>query len=273
MAQKVWIFPPDFTFRPSGELALGTVIKHPRHPTLALASLRSNEHPEIVLPEIDTLHESSHVHSHSSKRSGELNALAKLADLASASTSAGLSLIKEWSLGSVDLEVQTFSNALSKNALKAITRLEPVRKHINSGIFGKKPVYIISGLRVAKTSFQVMDQIRSTASMSIGASGPAPAWVLPVEIGGGISGSCEKNRSDSYATAPGIVYAYRVHVIRAKRDGEEAELFSYRGAFDTSESEESEGEEVECTEATASMLKEDEETKVAIEEYPLQEAS
>lgn len=202
MAQKTWFFPPDFTFRPTGELALGTVIKHPSHPTLALASLRSSEQPKIDLPEIDILQERSHVHSQTSNRSANISFLAKFVDLASATTSVGLSRNKEWLLGSVDLEIQTFGKAISRDALKAITRLEPVKKHINSGIFGKKPVYIITGLRVAKSSFQVTDQTKSSATISLGASGPAPAWVLPLEIGGGISGACEQSRKDSYETGP-----------------------------------------------------------------------
>lgn len=188
MAQKTWFFPPDFTFRPTGEFALGTVIKYPRHPTLALTSLRSSEQPKIDLPEIDILQKRSHIYFQSFNRFANISIFAKFVDLVSATTSAGLLCNKEWLFGSVDLEIQTFGKAISRDVLKAITRLEPVKKHINSGIFGKKPVYIITGLRVAKSSFQITDQTKSSATISLGASGPAPAWVLPLEIGGGISG-------------------------------------------------------------------------------------
>ncbi|TLS20803.1 uncharacterized protein PpBr36_10904 [Pyricularia pennisetigena] len=260
MAQKTWFFPPDFTFRPTGELALGTVIKHPSHPTLALASLRSSEQPKIDLPEIDILQERSHVHSQTSKRSANISFLAKFVDLASARRALAFHATKNGYSGVWTSKYKP----ISRDALKAITRLEPVKKHINSGIFGKKPVYIITGLRVAKSSFQVTDQTKSSATISLGASGPAPAWVLPLEIGGGISGACEQSRKDSYETGPDVVYAYRVHKIRAKKDGDEAELFSYRGAFDASESED---EEVECKELTANMLREDPEMDFDVVEH------
>ncbi|KAL8299218.1 hypothetical protein RB594_003662 [Gaeumannomyces avenae] len=271
MAQKTWFLPPDFTFRPSGELALGTIIKDPSRPTLALAALGSDEHPEIVLPGIETLLEPGHFHSHGSKRSGGANFLAKFVDLASASANANMSRYKEWSLGKVDLEVRTFNKAISEDSLKAITRLERVKRYMSSGRFGKKPVYIISGLRVAKDSFQVMDQAGSVAFMSMEASGPTPAWTLPLELGAGISGSREQSRTDAYRTAADIVYAYRVHVIRATRDGEEAELFSYRTAFGEGGNDEDEAQNMECVDVTANVLKEDLELEPAFDEYSLGE--
>lgn len=55
-----------------------------------------------------------------------------------------------------------------------------------------------------------------------------------------------------------------MHKIWAKKDGDEGELFSYRGAFDASESE---NEEVECKELTANMPKNDPEMDFDVVEY------
>jgi hypothetical protein len=63
---------------------------------------------------------------------------------------------------------------------------------------------------------------------------------------------------DVYETAPGIVFAYRLHVIRPKRAGAEAELFSDRTAFFSGGPEDDEEEEgMEAVEVNAAVLRED----------------
>ncbi|EQB48819.1 hypothetical protein CGLO_11935 [Colletotrichum gloeosporioides Cg-14] len=271
MTQKTWFLPPDFNFLPDGELALGTVIKHPMRPTLALASLGQGGQPEIVLPDINILHESEHLHSRGSKRSISAELFAKCVDLASASGKVEFSSYKNRSLDAINLEVRSFKAGIHPDSLKEIMKLERVKKHIDGGIFGKRPVYIITGLRVAKESFRVTDEIGSSNLVSVTGSGPAPAGLVPVEIGGGLSSGAEKSKADGYGTAPGIVFAYRLHVIRAKKDGDvETELFSHRTAFLTGEGDEDEEvEEMECTDVTTHVMNDDLEVEPDFEEYPL----
>ena len=72
-----------------------------------------------------------------------------------------------------------------------------------------------------------------------------PASTIPGTLGGEISGSREDKRTTGYETAPGIVFAYRLHVIRPKDVGVEVEVFSDRTAFCTGEAEYEEDEEIE----------------------------
>lgn len=66
----------------------------------------------------------------------------------------------------------------------------------------------------------------------------------------------EKTVTDSHETAPGIVFAYRVHVIRYKRAGVETELFQSKGAFTTG-SEKADEEPPVVVEGTKEELDED----------------
>lgn len=269
MTQKTWFLPPNFSFLPDGELALGTVIQYPSRPTLALASLRPDSHPQIVLPRINSFPEPNHSHSTGSSKSigGEL--FAKFIDLASASGKIDASHYKNRSFGPVDLEVRSFGSSIPPESLQAIAALDKVKKYVNGGRFGKRPVYIISGLRVAKDSFRVTNEVGSTTSAALQASGAAPAGPVPLEAGGGISGSREKTRTDGYDTTPGIIFAYRLHVIRSKRDGDtESELFSHKTAFHTGEGDDEE-DEMEFVEVTGEVINDDLDVEPNFDEYPV----
>jgi hypothetical protein len=269
---RTWFLPPDFTFLPDGELSLGTIIPHPGRPTLALASLDPTTYPDIALPSVATVVEPNHAHSRGSSRSFGFELFAKFLDLASASGTADISRDKYKSFDAVDHEVRSFRRALSEDALQGILALPKVKKYMNSGRFGKRPVYIISGLRVARDSFSVTNAVGSAASVELAASGAIPAGPVPLEVGGAVSGSRGKEVTDGYQTAPGVVFAYRLHAIREKRDGSvESELFSHRTAFFSGEGEDSDdGDlEMECVEVTAHVVNEDLEVEPEFDEYPI----
>ncbi|KAK4222782.1 hypothetical protein QBC38DRAFT_489024 [Podospora fimiseda] len=273
MTQKTWFLPPSFNFLPDGELALGTVIPHPSKPTISLASL-VDDHRDIPLPKIQTIVEKFHTHSRGSSRSFGTELFAKILDLASASASVDCSRYRSASLGTVDLDIISFNKAISEPALERITHLKRVKKHIDGGFFGKRPVYIISGLLVARDSFEVLNTVGSATFVAVGASTPLAAAVgAPVEIGGGISVGNEKERSDGYQTAPGVVFAYRVHVIRTARDGDSnTELFSHRTAFLSGGVVDEEEEVMEYREADASVVDDDLDVEVEYDELPIEEA-
>ena len=157
----------------------------------------------------------------------------------------------------MDHEVRTYNGAFTPDALKAIVALDRVKKHIDSGRFGKRCVYIISGLRVAQQSITVTDEEGAKTAASLETAGSVPAGPVPVDLGGSISGEKENKRNDSYETAKGIVFAYRMHVIRLKDVDADAELFSDRTAFFSGEAEDEEGEEMEVVGVDRAVLQQD----------------
>ncbi|KAM0424314.1 hypothetical protein ACHAPT_010460 [Fusarium lateritium] len=271
---KTWFLPPDFNFFPEGEIRLGMLLKYPDRPTLSLASLDPDETPHIPLPAVTTITEAGHAHSSGSGRSAGANIFAKFIDLASASGSADVSSFKEREFGTVDREVRYFSRALSPDALRAVVQLDAVKEFINGGPFGrfrKSQIYLLSGLRVAKDSFSVTNTTGSATSVAAEASASAAGLGAPVEAGGGVSTSKEKHESHSYNTAPGVVFAYRLHVIRAKSNGRaESDLFSDTTAFFTGENDdddEDENQEMELADVTGGSIKGEKGVKSTVEEY------
>ncbi|KAJ4328691.1 hypothetical protein N0V84_000882 [Fusarium piperis] len=271
---KTWFLPPDFSFFPEGEIRLGMILKYPDRPTLALASLDPEETPHIPLPAVTTITETGHAHSAGSGRSAGANVFSKFVDLASVSGSVDVSKYKDREFGAVDHEVRFFSRALSPDALRATLQIDEVKEFINSGPFGrlrKRPVYLISGLRVAKDSFSVTNTTGSTTSRAGEVSASAASLGVPVGAGGGLSRGNEKHELHSYSTAPGVVFAYRLHVIRAKSNSKaESDLFTDTTAFFTGENEDDEDEEdqeMEFMDVTGGVIKGEKGVKSRMDEY------
>ncbi|KAH6614622.1 hypothetical protein B0J18DRAFT_374141 [Chaetomium sp. MPI-SDFR-AT-0129] len=254
MTSKTWFLPPDFTFLPDGQIALGSVIPDPRRPTATLASLA--DHPTIALPKSKSIIEKNRSFTSEKSRSFGLELFAKFLNIASANGKTDVSWYKNKSFSAVDHEVRAYNGAFSPEALKAIMRLDAVKKHIDSGRFGQRHVYIISGLRVAQQSFTVTYEQGKKTEGALGGSGSVPAGTVPVALGGNVSGSRKDKRTDGYETEPGIVFAYRLHVIRPRDADAEGELFSDRTAFFTGEAEE-EGEEMEVAGVNGAVLRGD----------------
>jgi hypothetical protein len=233
MAAKTWFLPPGTTFTPDGIIRLGAVIKDFKRPTLILLEPDANTDPKINLPPVEIVLEKSHVHSRnlSSSVGGEL--WAKFLDLASASMRLELESRDKLEYGSVDHEVHQFKRSLTPESLKAIVSQPAVRQHMDSGLFSKRPVYIVSGLRVVKTGMKVIVQLVKTGGGGGGGPGP-PAGTVPVEIGADVHGERNRDNNDSWETAPGIIFAYRLNIIREKKDEDrESEIFSHRTSFMT----------------------------------------
>ncbi|KAI2616650.1 hypothetical protein GGS26DRAFT_441555 [Hypomontagnella submonticulosa] len=263
---KTWFLPPDFTFK-EDSLQLGTVLPHPAHPSKVL--LEPSEVPELGLPPVQTLIEAGHNHTRSTNSSigGEIKA--SISELASLGTNLNLQGRNVIQYGTVSHEVRSFSRSLSKATLELITAQPAVRRHIDSGLFGKRPVYVISGLRIAVDSMGVTKEKSYTRGGGANASGPVTA--APVELGAEVHGERGKDVLDSYETAPGIVFAYRVNVIRQKRDGYvESEIFAHKTAFMTGMGEDDEEQiEMEAVEVTKGVLEDDLEEEIDTAEHQL----
>jgi hypothetical protein len=273
MTQKTWFLPPDFTFLPDSELALGTIIQNPQRPTRSLASLGPDStHPEILLPKVETLIEVGHSHSRTTNLSICSKLYTRFIEIVSASTSADWSHYKNTSFTDVGLETRVFGQRINEETLQAILGLPKVKKYMKRPVLGNRPVYIISGLRIAKDSFQVARVTDSKVSTSVAASGPATAGALPIEAGGNVDVSSGKNITDAYKTAPGVVFAYRLHVIRERENNEaETELFGHRTAFLTGDGgdEEEDEEELVCEDVTVDIIRDDLNIRVGFENFLL----
>ncbi|PON21538.1 hypothetical protein TGAM01_v209569 [Trichoderma gamsii] len=252
MTSKTWFLPPDFTFLPDGQIALGSIIPSPRQPTATLASAIS--YPTIILPKTKSITEKNLSFSAEKSRSLGLALFAKLLDVGNAKVD--VSWYKNKTFSAVDHEVRTYHGAFAPETLRAILALEDIQKHIDSGRFGKRHVYIITGLRVVRQSFIVTEEKGIKTATSVGVSGFVPTGTVPAVLGATIAGKIDDRARNSYETAPGIVFAYRLHVIRPKNTGADVELFSDRTAFFSGEAEDVEAE-MEIVEVDGAVYRED----------------
>ena len=227
-----WFLPPDFTFAADGPLQLGTVITHPKKPTLVLTALGSSN-LDIKLPRISTLVEPNHSHDHSYARSNSFAIWSQFLAMASASIDIGIGRKESLSHSTVDHEIRTFTDPLTTETALKIAALPVVQQQMASGLFGKRPVYVVSGVRIARTSFTVKKERGTHYNGGLSGSGPPVPGPVPLELGAGVAHARETTVTDSYETAPEIVYAYRVHIVRYKRAGTEMELFQSKSAFMT----------------------------------------
>jgi hypothetical protein len=151
--------------------------------------------------------------------------------IASASVKTDVGSSASLSYGAVDHQIRSFAEPLTAETALKIAALPVVQQHMASGVFSKRRAYVVSGVRIAKTSFTVKKETGANHTVELSGSGPPIPGPVPLELGASVAHHQEKTVTDSYETAPGIVFAYRVHVIRYKQAGVETELFQSRGAF------------------------------------------
>lgn len=285
MSRKgIWFLPrlpgcaPDFTYTEGGRLQLGTILESFNDPTSILFSpATDNASPAINWPPEETVGiEKNHEHSSTDNNlsvGGKI--LAKFCSIASASTELEIKREHALKFGKVDHKVVQFKYHLSPPVIQAILAQSSIKTYIAPNVlhqFVPRPIYVISGLRMAKESFSVAESKDFTrnaaASVDILASGSAAGAdsapvnaVASAPVGGSISGHVnrEKNSSHSYETLEGkeVVFAYSMHVIRQR-----ARLFADSSAFMTDAGD---LEGVECVEVTEELEGLDKESILELE--------
>ncbi|KAK0738077.1 hypothetical protein B0T18DRAFT_394432 [Schizothecium vesticola] len=245
-----WFLAPDFTFTQTSLLRLGTILSSPHRPTLALATTHTGlptsppPPPHLILTELN----------HTHRTSAEAAAAHKLfARFLHASTSASASLRRARDFGTLDLELHTFAHEFSDEYLRATVAVPRVKRHVDGGFLRPRHVYVITGVRVAKTKLTVAWDAEG---------GAAVAGQVRVPVGGvGAEGGArfEVAGRHSFEAAEGVVFAYRVNVIRVRGEEVEEELFSHRAAFMTGAARGVGGPEWECVEGTEEVLRQGDE--------------
>ncbi|MCJ1470419.1 hypothetical protein MMC07_009064 [Pseudocyphellaria aurata] len=229
-----WFLPQDFTFTAEGPLRLGQVLPHWTKPTTVLAAIGSDTAKDIALPATRTLVEPNHAHHQSKSRSNSLSLWAKFEAIASASTNTDIAKKHSIDYSKTDHEIRSFADPLLPDKVTAIANIPTVRKHIDSGMFGKRPVYVVSGLRIATSSFTVTTEESSNVTIE------AEGGMTPGKIGGRVKHDNQGSITDYYDTAPGVLFAYQLYVIRTHKTESETELFTHKSGFLTGEGHEQE---------------------------------
>ncbi|KFG78254.1 hypothetical protein MANI_020363 [Metarhizium anisopliae] len=206
---RTYILAPNLQYRPSGPIQIGNIIADPFQPTRALSSVPVDKHTDI-----ETVTE--HHHELLREKGQSLDARIWVHFLQSIGTESnaerGAERTRAYSID--ELETRYLHSEPADDDPELMRRLaEPrVQAAINAGLFGRQPVYLISGVKIAK-GLSARSELRREAGGGAGTTVPVAE---SVSLGAEVGGKKYDNISSSYRTEESVVFAYQLHVLRLK---------------------------------------------------------
>nr|XP_036577664.1 uncharacterized protein CTRU02_12403 [Colletotrichum truncatum]KAF6784698.1 hypothetical protein CTRU02_12403 [Colletotrichum truncatum] len=243
MATRTYILAPNFTYKPAGAIQIGSIIADPFRPAKSLSQ-------PAVLPAVETVVQYNHDASRQTSRSMRLSLWARALEAAGAEISASRGWDTTDSLSMERLETRYLAQEPGDNDPELLKRLkEPlVQAAIKAGIYGHAPVYLISGVKIAR-GLTVRSETSRVVGGGVGVTVPA-AQAVGIDIGGDVGGERGRGTATSFTSdGEDIVVAYQVHVIKAKgrktKERLTADVFESDAAFLHDDEEDNEDDEEE----------------------------
>lgn len=205
MALKTYLLAPNFTLEPDGPIRIGNIVADPFCPTKPLST--------PLKPPITAIHTNFECSfSRDNNKSLHGSVWAQFLQTANANISGGVSraTLSEYTIDSLET-IRIKEDPSDEEAAERVKESK-VQAAIKAGLSGAAPVYMITGLKVAK-GFRLNKSVTSTREANIGASFPITA-----EVGAGtdISALRAKVTSESSRSGNDIIFAYQLHVIARK---------------------------------------------------------
>lgn len=251
---KTYLLAPNFYFHTDGPLQLGTIITNPFRPTKWTSKLTTE-------PERDTHVESDRSISKEASSTLYGKIFASFLQTASTSLSGEISknIMDHYTMDTLET-ISYKRDPTDEEITQLVETDKKIQAAMNSGLFGSRPVYLVTGLRIAK-GFRLTREVTTTTGGSVGANIPLTE---EVSAGAEIGGSRGNTFTESLATKQDIVFAYQLHVIAQKgwiHKRFETDVFAPKAAF-LSEEDESEADTFTSVETTMEDLEQ------AVSEYP-----
>ena len=206
MALKTYLLAPNFTLEPDGPIRIGRIIADPFRPTKSL-SIPQTEPTTATHTDFD----SSYSRENSHALHGSI--WAQFLQTASANVSAGISkdVLTQYTMDSLET-IRIKEDPTDKEAAELANHPE-VQAAINAGILGSAPVYMITGIKVAK-GFRLTTQVARTREAQVGANAPITE---DVGVGAEVGISRTVAVEDTLRSGSDIIFAYQLHIIAQKR--------------------------------------------------------
>ncbi|WPB08264.1 uncharacterized protein RHO25_012929 [Cercospora beticola] len=205
MATKTYILAPNLTTHPGDALAIGTIVAEPFRPLKPLSECK------------ETLETVTHTEfeaalSDSSRRGFSSGVWAQFLEVANAKLSAKVGRDVRATYAMAYLETITLRQHPGIEYAAARAQEPAVRAAMESGLLGRQPVCMITGVKIAKGLQWSQEQIRSLSG-EVGASIP-----ITPEVSAGIEIGAERASEHHYSsrTEQDIVFAYQLHLIATK---------------------------------------------------------
>ncbi|KAF2873106.1 hypothetical protein BDV95DRAFT_605672 [Massariosphaeria phaeospora] len=206
MALKTYLLAPNFTLEPDGPIRIGRVIIDPFRPTKPL-------HIPTSEPAIATHVDFDSSHSRNTSHSLHGSVFAQFLQVASANVGAGVSkdVLTQYTMDS--LETQRIKEDPTDFDAAELVKHPPVQAAINSGVLGSAPVYMITGIKIAK-GFGLSTQVVRTREVQSGGSGTVTG---DIAVGADVGASRTKGAEDAFRSGSDIIFAYQLHAIAYKK--------------------------------------------------------
>ncbi|KAK1051044.1 hypothetical protein LTR74_016872 [Friedmanniomyces endolithicus] len=264
MSLRTYILPPNLTTHPWGSFAVGTIIADPFRPLKPLSVP-----PNTKDLDIDTHHESKRDLHKTSAHSLSGSVWAQFLQVANAKLSGRISSNLSESYTVKSLETVALREDPSDEYAEKRANEPKVRAAMNAGMLGRKPVYLITGIKIARGFKWTREEGRS-AQAQAGASVPVADQVA---VGAELGAEGSSTYRDSGSTKEDIIFAYQLHTIADKGFGKKkaatAEPWLPKGGLLRKATEEQAEEPVEALAATVDALQdsaeESEETVKVVE--------
>jgi hypothetical protein len=204
-AIPTYVLSPNFTYHPNTSICMGDIVLDPIDPTKPLSSATN-------LPPIESHIDYDIQLNKQTSRSFEGTIWAKFLQVADAKLSGGLSsnILAKYTIDR--LETVYFRKQPTDEEVAERASEPRVRAAMDSGIFGRRPVYMISGLKIAR-GFRLNSFDGQLAHAEIKGGGQVSA---DASIGGGGGYTGSDDVQQSYRTGSDIVFAYQLHIIGYK---------------------------------------------------------
>jgi hypothetical protein len=203
---KTYLFAPNFTTHLGANIQLGTVVADPFRPSKWIAQIQLDI-------ETDTHIEYDRSVSPGVTASTHANIFAKFFETASANI--GLqrdkSIADHYTMDT--LETISYKRDITDDeAAEMVNTNAKIQHAMKSSILGDAPVYIVTGLKIAK-GFHLTSKFAKSKEFNIGAALPVTEQI---SAGADVDISHGKTLNEQSSTAQDIVFAYQLHAVANK---------------------------------------------------------
>lgn len=223
---KTYLTAPDFTYKPTtGPIQVGAIIADPFRPTKTLSPP-----PTDPAPAVDRFVTHDHELTRSSDRSVTGSLFAYFLGSAGGGAGGSSSRSSAESYSIKVLETTRLASLPGDDDEELLRRVaEPrVRAAIRAGLYGRAPVYLVTGVKVAR-GLAVRTEEGRGAGAGARASVPA-AEAVGLTVGGDVAAERNSGSSSSFRVEDGddVVFAYQLHVVKLRgRKGDRITVEEY----------------------------------------------
>lgn len=265
---KTYILAPNFQYKPSGPIQIGNIIADPFRPSKPLSTPAEADKP-VIESVLEYSHEITKEEGRSVGVSFWTNFLTHIGT--GVDVTRGSDSLQQYSIS--ELETQYLRDEPLDDDADISRRLkEPrVQSAINAGLFGKRPVYMVTGLKIAR-GFSLRTKLSKIIGGGIEAEAPIVTFV---STGVRVTNERRDGIANSFtASSEAIVFAYQLHKIqpRSRKQTTVVDIFQSESAFlhdDDEEGTDAESEEISIEMATDATLIDDEDEAVLIKKTEL----